>query len=149
VRAPVVPVAGGAVGLLRAAEQRLAEARAQVFSADRFVGAHLAALRGTAAVLAARARPVVARRGPRSAWELLPRVAPELAEWAMYFAAGAAKRAAAEAGLPHAVTAREADDLVRATETFLELVGVVLAAAARQSRAGVMPARPSFGYTSG
>ena len=55
-------------------------------------------------------------------WELLPRVAPALAEWAAFFAAGAAKRAAAEAGLPRAVSAREADDLLWDSETFLGLV---------------------------
>jgi hypothetical protein len=36
----------------------------------------------------------------------------------MFFAAGAAQRAAAEAGLERAVTTREADDLVRAVDTF-------------------------------
>jgi hypothetical protein len=58
---------------------------------------------------------------PRSVWELLPRVEPALAEWAAFFAAGARKRAAAEAGLPRAVSAREADDLLRDAETFLTL----------------------------
>ncbi len=50
---------------------------------------------------------------------LLADVAPELGEWAAFFAAGAQKRAAAEAGLPSAVTPREADDLVREVEAFL------------------------------
>jgi hypothetical protein len=45
-----------------------------------------------------------------------------LGEWATFFAAGASQRAAAEAGLERAVTTREADDLVRAVETFYELV---------------------------
>jgi hypothetical protein len=44
-----------------------------------------------------------------------------LREWASFFAAGASKRAAAEAGLP-VVTAREADDLLRDAERFLALV---------------------------
>ena len=47
---------------------------------------------------------------------------PALSEWAAFFAAGAAKRAAAEAGLPRAVSLREADDLLRDAETFLSLV---------------------------
>mgnify|MGYP003338751307 CR=1 FL=1 len=50
------------------------------------------------------------------------RVAPEFEEWAAFFAAGAGKRAAAEAGSTRAVTAREADDLVRDAERFLALV---------------------------
>jgi hypothetical protein len=49
-------------------------------------------------------------------------VAPELVEWAAFFAAGATKRAAAQAGLPDAATQREADDLVRDVETFLAVV---------------------------
>ena len=56
-------------------------------------------------------------RRPRNAWVLLTEVAPELAEWAAFFAAGARKRAAAEAGIESAVTARDADDLVRDVET--------------------------------
>jgi hypothetical protein len=52
---------------------------------------------------------------------LLTQVAPELAEWAAFFAAGATKRAAAEAGLDRSVSAREADDLLRDSETFLAL----------------------------
>src|SRR5258705_435303 len=84
----------------------------------------------TRAARAARARPAasVPRRParPTSAWTLLCRVAPELTEWAGFFAAGAAKRAAAEAGLPRSVTAREADDLLRDAETFLAVVETLL-----------------------
>jgi hypothetical protein len=90
----------------------------------RYAQAHVAALRAAAAVLAARARPAP-RRGrshQRNAWTLLAEVAPELGEWATFFAAGAAKRAAAEAGSRRAVTDREADDLVRDADRFLGLV---------------------------
>lgn len=57
---------------------------------------------------------------------LLTAVAPELAEWADFFAAGARKRAAAEAGVPAAVTPREADDLLRDVESFLAVVETTL-----------------------
>jgi hypothetical protein len=57
---------------------------------------------------------------------LLAEVAPELAEWASFFAAGAGKRAAAEAGSRRAVTAREADDLVRDADRFLAVVETAL-----------------------
>ena len=53
---------------------------------------------------------------------LLAEVAPELEEWARFFAAGAGKRAAAEAGSTRAVTEREADDLVRDADRFLAVV---------------------------
>lgn len=92
---------------------------------ERYVASHLAALRGAAAVLAVRGRPSH-RSGPRSVWEVLPRVAPELTEWAAFFDAGAARRAAVEAGRDDVVSSRDADDLVRDAETFLVLVESVL-----------------------
>ena len=50
-----------------------------------------------------------------------------------FFAAGAAKRAAAEAGLSSAVTEREADDLVRDVGTFLAVVENCLGVSARSA----------------
>jgi hypothetical protein len=93
----------------------------------RYAHAHVAALRATAALLAARATPTPRRSGrgrpvQRNAWVLLAQVAPEFAEWATFFSAGAAKRAAAESGSTRAVTEREADDLVRDADRFLALV---------------------------
>src|SRR5215510_13711343 len=116
--APTVPVnilpQRSPAELLTIARQGLAEAVWTNSEGLRFAAAHLAALRAAAAVLAARARPEPRRRNRlTSVWALLATVAPELSEWAAYFAAGASKRAAAEAGIPRAVTAREADDLVR------------------------------------
>jgi SAV_6107-like HEPN len=109
--------------LLAIARQGLVEAAQTQADGLRYATAHLAALRAAAAVLAARARPEPRRRNRlTSVWALLTTVAPELAEWSAFFAAGASKRAAAEAGIPRAVTAREADDLVRAAEQFVEVV---------------------------
>src|SRR5215218_5121609 len=110
------PVLPSALGLLEQARRGLRDAAAMAPPADRYATAHLAALRGAAAVLAARTQttdPRLRRRRPTSAWVLLTAVAPELGEWAAFFAAGAGKRAAAEAGVTRAVSAREADDLVR------------------------------------
>ncbi|WP_310962964.1 SAV_6107 family HEPN domain-containing protein [Nocardioides terrisoli] len=111
-------------------ERAATSLREAITSADvpeRYALAHVAALRATAALLAARAQPVVAgRRRQTNAWVLLAEVAPELAEWATFFAAGAPKRAAAEAGSRRAVSAREADDLVRDADRFLALVETML-----------------------
>jgi hypothetical protein len=117
-RLPAVP------SLLAAARAGLVEAVGEQLPGDRYAAAHLAALRAAAAVLAARAEPTRPgrRSRPTSAWLLLCAVAPEMHEWAEFFAAGARKRAAAEAGLPRAVTTREADDLVRDAEAFLAVV---------------------------
>ena len=113
-----------AVYLERAAAS-LSEAITSTDAGLRYAHAHVAALRATAALLAARATPTPGRRGravQRNAWVLLAQVAPEFAEWAVFFSAGAAKRAAAEAGSARAVTEREADDLVREADRYLGLV---------------------------
>ncbi len=108
--------------LSRAAES-LSEAIGATETATRYACAHVAALRAAAALLAARAQPTPARRRTqKNAWVLLSEVAPELGEWARFFAAGASKRAAAEAGSTRAVTEREADDLVRDADRFLGVI---------------------------
>ena len=124
-RSPGVPQA--AYDLLADAGRGLGRAIRANTPGERYAAAHLAALRGAAAVLATRARPRRAASG--SAWDLLSRVAPELAEWAVFFGAGSAKRQAAEAGLSTVVSAREADDMVRQASAFLDLVEGVVGAA--------------------
>ena len=135
------PLSPAAAHLLDQARAALAEAAACTDPARRYATAHLGALRAAAAVLAARTRPESGRRRPRSAWVLLEQVAPELGEWAAFFAAGAAKRAAAEAGLSRAVTEREADDLVRDVGGFLTVVEHCLATLS-ESAPESRPARP-------
>lgn len=106
----------------RAAES-LREAITATEVPTRYACAHVAALRAAAALLAARAHPAPARRrAQKNAWVLLAEVAPELGEWAAFFAAGAGKRAAAEAGSQRAVSEREADDLVRDADRFLAVI---------------------------
>ncbi|GAA3734139.1 hypothetical protein HDA32_003815 [Spinactinospora alkalitolerans] len=113
-----------ALNMLESARQHLRDAAATTVPELRYVSAHMAGLRAAAAVLAQRGEPTQRpsrRRRPRSVWEMLPEAAPELREWAAFFAAGAAKRAAAEANLPSAVTAAEADDLLKDAQVFLSL----------------------------
>ena len=126
-------VAPSAMAMLESARRGLAEAAGETGTGERYVAAHLAALRAAAAVVAARSAPGQGprRRAPRSVWELLPRVEPALAEWAAFFAAGARKRAAAEAGLCRAISAREADDLLRDAATFVSLVQEALGVVAQ------------------
>jgi hypothetical protein len=109
---------------LARAERALLEAGTATDHTVRYARSHVAALRAAAAVLAVRTRPHP--RGERNAWVLLTRVAPELTEWAAFFAAGATKRQAAEAGLTRAVSVREADDLLRDAECFLRVVEQLL-----------------------
>lgn len=113
-------VPSAATDLLASSARGVAAAAAAEDPREQYALAHLAALRAAAAVLACRGKPT-GRRRPRSAWDVLVTVAPEFSEWATFFAAGAAKRSYAEAGLGH-VSSREAADLTRDAESFLALV---------------------------
>ncbi|WP_248965213.1 SAV_6107 family HEPN domain-containing protein [Sphaerisporangium perillae] len=105
----------------------LADAAAARTPAERYVSAHLAALRAAAAILAALPRPMDGRRRRlRSAWELLPEAEPRLARWAAYFAESARKRAAAEAGMVRVVSARDAEELITEADTFVGVVEDIL-----------------------
>jgi SAV_6107-like HEPN len=117
--------ATGGLDLLDRSRESLLVALTASTPGDRYVAAHLGALRAAAAVLSVRGRPQRGAR-PRSVWAVLPAVAPELTEWAEFFQAGAGRRAAIEAGRDDAVTGREADDLIRDGEAFLLMVESVL-----------------------
>ncbi|MGI8679169.1 MAG: SAV_6107 family HEPN domain-containing protein [Jatrophihabitans sp.] len=116
------PSRGSALSLSAQARTVLLDAAASADAGERFRLAHLAALRTAAAVAADRGRPAGTRRRLMNVWVLLERVAPEYAEWAAYFAAGAAVRAAVEAGAVSAVSARSAEDQLRSATEFLALV---------------------------
>ncbi|WP_299531053.1 SAV_6107 family HEPN domain-containing protein [uncultured Streptomyces sp.] len=130
---PVLRRAGAppaALDLLAKAHAGLDEAAVLPAPHERYATAHLAALRAAAAVLAARGRPEATRRHReriRSAWDVLPEIAPELTEWCALFAAGADRRARAEAGIRSAAGSRDADDLLRDAAMFLRLVERLLA----------------------
>jgi hypothetical protein len=100
----------------------------------RYACAHVAGLQAAAALLATRpvTGPMTKRR--RNAWVMLTDGFPDLADWAAFFAAGAGKRAAAEAGSTRAVSAAEADELVQAADRFLAVV---------EERLGLTPHAPT------
>jgi hypothetical protein len=135
-RPPVPPAARmlldrSSAGLLHACDARSA--------AERYVAAHLAALRAAAAVLAARGRPT-SRGGPQSVWDVLPRVAPEFSEWAVYFASTASCRAAIEAGRGDVIVPQDADGLLRDAETFRNAVESALGLPLQQVLPAALPA---------
>ena len=108
--------------LLDRARASLVGAHRSETTNDRYVHAHLAALRSAAAVVAARSsRPARHRHPPmRDTWAVLAGLAPELGEWAEHFALCGERRGALEAG--RIASPREADDLLRDAETFHGLV---------------------------
>jgi hypothetical protein len=146
-RASRAPLASTSLDLLDRSRASLLQACRTGDAGERYVEAHLGALRAAAALLAARSIPngasgagssgagssgagsasagrairaSTSRSRPRSVWELLPRVAPELTEWSAFFAASARRRAAVERG--SRITGRESDDLLRQAENFLEII---------------------------
>lgn len=123
-RSPVPTLTSASVDLLDRSSASLFQASRCGDAAERYVEAHLGALRAAAAVVAARNVPG-RRSRPRSVWQVLTEVAPELTEWAAFFAASGQRRAALERGAPmHG--AREADDLLRQAEVFLGIVADLL-----------------------
>lgn len=111
--------------LLDRADAELVAAALAADAGERFVHAHLGALRAAAAVVALRARP--ARRGrARSVWEQLADAEPSLASWSGYFASGARVRAAVDAGRFDAVDAHRADELMACAEDFRDEVAMLV-----------------------
>lgn len=114
--------AASTLDLLDRSRQSLLEACQSREVAERYLQARLAALRAAAALVAARTSSTPSRQaGPRSLWELVSVVAPELAEWAGFFELSTTRRAGGVHD-PGPVNARDADDLLRQAETFLDLV---------------------------
>lgn len=131
VRTVGAPVPASAIALMGQARRGLAAAAVADHPAERYAAAHLAALRAAAAVVAVRARPDRRRARPLSVWALLASVAPELREWAAFFAAGSRTRAAVEAGVTRLVSGRDADDLVRQAGEFADLAERVVCGGGR------------------
>jgi hypothetical protein len=132
------PVSAAARMLLDRSSAGLLQACAARSPGERYVAAHLSALRAAAAVLAVRGR-ASSRGGPRSVWEVLPRIAPEMGEWAAFFAATASRRSAVEAGRGEVITARDADDLLRDAEAFHRVVEASLGLPQQQVLPGSLP----------
>lgn len=83
--------------------------------ADRYVAAHHDAAQVALRVIASSPRRV---RGRHDVWDLLVLVAPELAEWAAFFAYLSPRVEVVAAGEHAIISQREADDLVRDLERF-------------------------------
>jgi hypothetical protein len=123
VRPAPIPVA--TAQLLARADAELLAARVSPDADDRFVHAHLAALRAATALVVAWGA-LTKRRGPRAVWELLARTAPEFEAWTAYFASGAKERADVEAGVPGVVSEKRAGELLATAEDFVDEIRIAL-----------------------
>lgn len=110
--------------ILARADAELVAAALASDPAERFVHAHLGALRAAAAVVALRGR--TERRGrARPVWDQLADAEPSLAAWSVYFASGARVRAAVDAGRSD-VDPRRADELMACAEDFRDEVAMLV-----------------------
>lgn len=115
-----------AADLLSVAVATAAAARRAPDPVARYRTAHLAAVRGAVALLGGIARPSGAPAAQRSVWSLLADRVPGLTEWSWFLA----HAAPAALGPRARVGSRDADDLLRQVEQFLDLLAGV---AARQA----------------
>lgn len=120
-RNQAAPVA--ALDLLERSRSTLEAACRAADASERYRDAQLGALRAAAALLAARTLPS-ARTRPRNVWQCLPESAPELGEWASFFAASSRRQSVLDRG--GWVSVRDADDLLRQAEMFLEIIADLL-----------------------
>lgn len=136
-----VPIPPSALDLLARSDAELVAAQLAGSPEDQFVHAHLAALRAGAALLQVTGRP--ARRPmPRTVWDMVALVAPELGEWTAFFAAGAAARSAVEAGREGAVDATRAERTLSAAEDFQDAIRASLEPSGRAGQ-GALALRAS------
>lgn len=144
---PPAPVASSVLDLVDRSRACLLEALHQQDVLERYRCAQLGALRAAAALIAARSRRS-GRSRPRSAWDVVTSIAPELGEWAAFFA-DTGRRCHTFDTTGGRPSSREADDLIRQAELFLGLVlqALGLPMAARLA-ADSVPVRWSAGAVS-
>ena len=98
------------------ARRLIVEAEVAEPYAEQLINAYQAAQQVALAVIAAAPRRPMGRTDP---WTLLARSAPELSEWAGFFAALAPRVALVQAGVGRAISERGASDVVRDAQMFL------------------------------
>lgn len=121
------PVPDSALDLLARSDAELVAATLASAPDETLLHAHLAALRAGAALVQVRGRPG-GRPAPRTVWDMVAVLAPELAAWAAFFADNAGTRSAVEAGRGDLVDARRAERALAAAEDFQTAVRAVIGA---------------------
>lgn len=123
------PVPEAVIDLLARSDAELVAATLASAPGETLVHAHLAALRAGAALVQVRGRPG-GRPAPRTVWDMVAAVAPDLAGWSAFFADNAAARSAVEAGRGDLVDRARADRALAAAEDFQDAVRAELGVAA-------------------
>ncbi|MBO3143019.1 SAV_6107 family HEPN domain-containing protein [Dermatophilus congolensis] len=110
-----------ALDLLAKAHSICTQALNAQTASERYVDAHLAALRAAGAIVAAK----LGTPAPRGAWAAVAELAPELSDWSIYFARATTRRQRIESGLWEP-SDDEAASFVEASKTFVDLTAAVL-----------------------
>ncbi|MGL4175713.1 MAG: SAV_6107 family HEPN domain-containing protein [Dermatophilaceae bacterium] len=130
--------------LLDRAHDAIAAGYTATAASQRYLAASLAALRAAAALLAGAPAGSIPRlsagSGPHDVWALAATTAPELTEWSQRFSLVTGRRVAVETGLVR-VSPREADDLLRDAETFVDLAAASLGVPWTRPGYRLVPAR--------
>jgi len=129
---------------LASCDSTLAAAAIAVTPADRFIYAHLAAVRAAGAYLKLIGVPTANRGAFRSVWERLAAASPEMSLWAAYFAAGTKTRIAIEAG--ESVSESDCDEMLGLAEDFRDEVVAAARALGPPSRQQLTSL--TYGYAS-
>ena len=119
------PVPDSALDLLARSDAEVVAATLASAPDETLLHAHLAALRAGAALVQVRGRPG-GRPAPRTVWDMVAVLVPELAAWAAFFADNAGTRSAIEAGRGELVDARRAERALAAAEDFQTAVRAVI-----------------------
>lgn len=119
---PLFRASAAARALLATCDGELATAAVALDPADRYIAAHLAAVRAASAYvdLAGNAP----KRGKRSIWELLVAIDPAWIPWAAFFSAGTKLRRAVEMGIP--VATKVADEMTAYAEDFRDEIAMAI-----------------------
>jgi hypothetical protein len=106
---------------LQAARTELDGAELASHPNQRYAAAYRATLKVAAEIIGV-CRPQLDSTRPRNVWDLVSQLAPELAEWAGFFAAVQDRAHAVAADQRPIVSEREADDLLRDASAFTDQV---------------------------
>lgn len=120
---PLFRASAAARALLATCDGELATAAVALDPADRYIAAHLAAVRAASAYVDLLG-PTGSRKGRRTIWEQLVAIDTCWVPWAAFFAAGTRLRRAVEMGVPVATSV--ADEMTAYAEDFRDEIAMAI-----------------------
>jgi len=118
---PLFRASAAARALLATCDGELASAAVALDPADRYIAAHVAAVRAASAYLDLHSG---GKRGKGTIWEQLVALDSVWVPWAAFFSAGTKLRSAIEMGVP--VAAKVADEMTAYAEDFRDEIAMAI-----------------------